>query len=208
MKELNLNILVVDDCVENLNAARKFFYSIGYQENINMNFRSTPEDAKSLIDEQKVEFAFFDLEMKTEDGKVDGAAGHKLSVYAWERNVPNIILTHKSVKPWGSAHGAAKTAKETIISYWAGSDAKKSFYGSKSYSDTWKDIWQDEEFLEWLEAWIRNAKFAKGNKANMWDFIKEMFYVSNQDLGELFLSISGSLPPMTDFWERGEYLYK
>ncbi len=205
MKEIK--ILVVDDSKDNIEAAREFFCSVGYQEEIDVYFRATPDDAIILIDDAKIDFAFIDLEMELSNGVIDKAAGHKLSVYSWRKNVPIVILTHKSIKPEGSNHGAPKTAKEVIISEFAGSDVSNRIYGSKANSDTWNKIWQDKKTIEHIKVWIFNAKIAKRENADIWEYIKEMFYVGNQEISNFFLSSTGTYPPMMDFWKQGKYTY-
>ena len=134
MVESSLNkqkVLIVDDTPENIEAARKFFCSVGYQEDVNIHFRSTPKDAKVLISDEKIDFAMFDLEMETKNGEMDKAAGHKLSVYAWRMNITNIVVTQKYC---AEAIGTGHAVNRTLISCYAGSDARKEISGPKSDS--------------------------------------------------------------------------
>ena len=200
-----IKIILVDDRLENINAAKQYFNT---RDDLEVSYFLNPVDAKKSIEENlfkdtAYDFGIFDLEMPSETMEINPIAGHELSVYAWKQGIPNMIVTQKYMD---YGEGNNHNGNVTIISRYAGADAIK-VTGAKKSEHTWKTIAHNnrglDKYLSMIKPVIAFSKkeSAKNKTTDLWVEIAKDFY-------QFFLKNkeSGKNSPMQEFYDQGNVL--
>ena len=200
-----VKLMLVDDGIKNIEAAKEYFDT---REQFDVTYFSKISYAKKAIDDNiksnnPFNYAIFDLEMPDENGKIDPVAGHKLSVYAWQHDIPNFIVTQKYI------HGncASHSGDRTFYSWYAGADGF-SLRGTKYETKTWKEVVESqrgfEEFIKkmaYIEHYI-DTMHKKGTLVDLWDTFAKPEYRfllgSHNKIGNA---------PMQNIFDKGQYTY-
>lgn len=85
-----LEILVVEDGEKNRRAAQEYFNS---RNDVNVNFVASYEDGLEKLQQEKYDFAIFDLELPKTEGTKPEKIGFSLAEKAEKYNIPWAIIT-------------------------------------------------------------------------------------------------------------------